>query len=274
MGGYPPSLIAAVAAPPKTGVPEPLGPLNLSTPGTAEAGIPATSTGTPAAAGGAPIICEEGATLMHVEPAEGSCAMECTGDCHQDIQSNTECVLASEDVAPPALATCTRAAMKSCCGGCVLVCGCGSTALCLAAVHPPTSHQSCCSMGPPEMLACRGESCLLHAHTGAQGALGSSASPSIAAAAAAASSEAAAAGGAQATQAVQPDVASVATVLQQAGAAALRPMSAVVVGRMMSARGSPRPRTGAATLRGRATAGEELDESWLMRKGAAGACLR
>ena len=95
---------------------------------------------------------------------------------------------------------------------------------------------------------------------GAQGALGSSASPSTAAATAAPSSEAAAAGGAQATQAVQPDVTSVATVLQQAGANALRPMSAVVVGRMMSARGSSRPRTGAAALRGGAAAGEELSE--------------
>ena len=85
MGGYPPSLIAAVVPPPKTGAPEPLGPLNLNTPGTAEADVTATSTGTSATAGGALNTCHEGAMLMHVEPAQGFYAPEDTGECLQDI---------------------------------------------------------------------------------------------------------------------------------------------------------------------------------------------
>ena len=85
MGGYPPSLIAAVVPPTRAGVSEPLGPLNLNTPGTAEADTAATSTGTSAAAGGALNICAEGAMLVHVEPAEGVCALEDTGDCREDL---------------------------------------------------------------------------------------------------------------------------------------------------------------------------------------------
>ena len=73
MGGYPPSLIAAVVPPTKTGLPQPLGPLNLNAPATAEADITATSTGTSAAAGGT-LVSHEGAALMRAEPAEGACA--------------------------------------------------------------------------------------------------------------------------------------------------------------------------------------------------------
>lgn len=84
MGGYPPSLIAAVVPPTRTGAPEPLGPLNLNTPATAEADTTATSTGTSAPAGGALGICDEEAMLMQgsADACEASRGGPCKSEGH------------------------------------------------------------------------------------------------------------------------------------------------------------------------------------------------
>ena len=76
MGGYPPSLIAAVVPPTRAGPPEPLGPLNLNGPAPAEADISASSTGTSAAAGGAPNLCMRGGY-------PDACGASRRGPCHE-----------------------------------------------------------------------------------------------------------------------------------------------------------------------------------------------